>query len=417
MKKGSPPHTSGIGRTLLGALALVALVAFTVPQVAQASTAAGTSIENTVTVDYQSTGGVGYQDTASVTVTVSLVKVAPSVAFISQNPVASVANPTDENTTVDQIYSIYSNANGAVEHTINLATYAPTNIGAATNITASSNVWLGASTLAFPATADTDIYVPFDGTDDSEILTGDATAATQGIKVNDYVMIDGTKYQVTGITEDTSGDTNLPVGLQGDFAKLTLDAALTANPGMLITEYQEFTVSLDTAALTGSNTSGDYAGSIDATDGANTSTAVPTSVNVARASLTVNKEVWDGSAWVTTLNAAPNSTLQYRITVTNNTVKPCSSVVIADALSPYIAFQSTGDPTFSDDGTNPSNLIYGSATISYTDQDGAAHTLSDQSGGAPAGFDADVAQVKVDFGGQTMDGNGKFTLTYDVKVY
>ena len=396
----------------------MALLVFALPQ-AYASTAAGTLIENTVVVSYESTGGVSFSDTDSVTITISLVKQAPAVTFILQAPVATALDPTDENTSVTQTYSIYSNSNGSVLHTINQAVYAPTDIDPATNISAPSTVWLGATSLAYEANSGTDIYVPFDGTDDSEILTGDATAAGQGIAVNDYVIISGgtTPYQVTAIDEDTSGDPNLPVGLQGEFAKLTLDTGLTDSPGALITEYQKFDVILDTDVLTTGNTTGNYTGSLTATDGTNASGAATSDVYVARASLTVSKEVWDGTGWVDTLDAAPDSTLTYRITVENTTAKTSTAINITDALSPYIAFQSTGNPTFADDATNPSGLDYTTATITYEDQTGAAHTPTSGGGGAPAGFDADVAQFEIEFGSQVMDGNGKFTLTYDVKVY
>ena len=49
---------TGPVRAILGALALVVLFAFGTPQAANASTAANTTISNTVTVDFQNTSGV-----------------------------------------------------------------------------------------------------------------------------------------------------------------------------------------------------------------------------------------------------------------------------------------------------------------------------------------------------------------------
>jgi len=192
---------NGPVKAIIGALALTVLVAFGAPQAAHASTAAGTKLTNTVTVDYKSVGNVSYSDTATVTVTVSLVEAKPTVAFVSQTPVATVASPTDENTAVAQTYSIYSNSNGSEQFTINQAGFTATNIGAATGVTASSTVWLGATALTTKATASATVYVPYDGTNDGEILTNSETTAGRGIVANDYVMIGGTKYQVTAIDE------------------------------------------------------------------------------------------------------------------------------------------------------------------------------------------------------------------------
>ncbi|MDF1581032.1 MAG: hypothetical protein P1P74_09685 [Desulfuromonadales bacterium] len=414
----------GFGRALLSAVSLVALVALSIPQTAQASTAAGTAITSTVIVDYKTLGGIALTATSTVTVTVTLVKAAPTLAFVSQSPMATVGTPTDESTVVTQTYSIYSNSNGSVEHTINQATYTPTNIDPATAVSAASTLWLGATTVAFPAAnGATDIYVPFDGTADGEIFTNGVSTAGQGIVAGDFVMINGTKYTVGSITEDTSADAALPVAFRGDFAKITLSAVLAAaaTPGFLVTEYKEFNVSLQTAALTGLNTTGSYAGSITASDGTNVTAAVATSVNVARSVLSVTKEVSvDGGAnyLPTSATAGPGTVLKYRITVTNTGSKTASAITITDVLSPFAAFQSTA-PTFTDDVTNSSGLVTTTNyAVTYSDQDNAAYTpLVDGGGGAPVGYDANVAEFKIDFTGQNMAANGKFTITYDVKIY
>lgn len=407
---------SGPGvKGLMGSIiSLMLLAVFVLPNMAQASTMAGTSVTNTVTANYKSTGGTPFTATGSVTVTVSLQKAAPIVAFVSQSPVATVGSPTDEVTLVTQTYGIYAQANGPVQYTVNTPTYTPTTIGAATVGTLPSAFYLGATTVAYQATAGTTFYVPNDGTVDGKI------GGTNGIDIttNNKVWINGAAYTVTGINENTAGDAGLPTDLQGKLTKVTLSTPFTGtlNPGDIVGQYTTFTVPVTTGALAPADTAGSYAGSLTVTDLTNTSAPALSSIYVARASLTVLKEVsTDGLTYGGNTSMTPGREVWYRITVTNNsTSKTVNTVSLTDVLSPYTAWK-LASFTFTP-GT--SGLTYPtSTTVTYLDQTNAVYTPVSGGGGAPAGYDEKVSGWTIAFTGQTMSASGSFTLVYHVWLY
>ena len=103
----SPPGFLRTALTTLALLAVLAVSVFIVPGIAQANSAAGTTITNSVTVDYDDAGGNPQtQVTASVDVTVSLVGSvswgaapagqSPTTASGNQNRARAMTPPTKE---------------------------------------------------------------------------------------------------------------------------------------------------------------------------------------------------------------------------------------------------------------------------------------------------------------------------------
>ena len=406
---------SGSVKSLRNTIIVLATLALTaIPFMAQASTMAGTSVANTVTVTYKSQGGVQFSASQTVTVTVTLVKAAPVIAFVSQLPAATVGAPTDEATPVVQTYNIYAQANGPVLYTVNNPVYTPTTIGAATPAAVAAPFYLGATTVAIQAAAGTVIYVPYDGTADGSI------GGANGITTSSQLWINSNSYGISAIVEDTTADAGIPVDMRGKVSKITLSAAFTGStlqPGTIIGEYKIFTQTVTTGVFATGVSIGSYAGSINVTDGTNTSNNALSSINVARANLDIKKEVSvDGGATYSSLTVptAPGKELWYRITVTNPSLnKTVNTVSLVDVLSPYVAFK-LASFTFT---PGSSNLTLVSATTTYQDQTNTAYTPVSGGGGAPAGYDALVSNFTIAFTAQTMAVNSNFVLVYHVWLY
>jgi uncharacterized repeat protein (TIGR01451 family) len=429
MTTSAENKSSGFMRSAFSVIALTALwmMAITLivqPGMANASTMAGTSVVNTVTATYKgSAGGTTFTSTGSVTVTVSLVKSAPIIAFISEDKGATALTPTDEATVVTQTYSIYATNNGPVQYTVNAlgsgTTFTATTIGLVGTVTPQGPFYLGATTVAYPAaSAQAVIYVPFDGTNDSII------GGLNGITAASKLWINNAVFSITTINENTAGDGGLPTDLQGKFAKITLASNLTAalSPGTIIGEYKTFTEAVTTGTFAAAQTTGSYTGSLTVTDGTNTSAPPAAStIYVERANLTIQKDVSfdNGATWNLGTGGpyptTPGKDLTYRITVTNpSTIKTVNTVSLQDALSPYTAFK-LASFTFT---PNTSGLTYpASATTIYYDQANVVYTPVSAGGGAPAGYDAIVSSFNIAFTGQTMAVNSSCQLVYHVYLY
>jgi len=50
-------------------------------------------------------------------------------------------------------------------------------------------------------------------------------------------------------------------------------------------------------------------------------------------SLTVNKTVWDGSAWVNNIRVVNGSKVRFKLTIVNNGIVPIGTITITDYLS------------------------------------------------------------------------------------
>ena len=177
-------------RAVMGAIAGLVLCAFLVPGVVEANTAADTVIRNTATVNYQDAAlNAQAPITAQVDITVSLIASTPALN-------APTDQSTDSATAAVYNYTITSTANGPDIYDLTATVTAQSaGISGSTAVPSSASINLGATTVAATASAgDTVITVPND-------LNG-ADSAVNGIAVNDVVVIGGTAYTVTAITDN-----------------------------------------------------------------------------------------------------------------------------------------------------------------------------------------------------------------------
>jgi uncharacterized repeat protein (TIGR01451 family) len=116
----------------------------------------------------------------------------------------------------------------------------------------------------------------------------------------------------------------------------------------------------------------------------------------------------------------PGSTITYTLDVTNTGGDDAYTVVVEDQLSPFVMFglntYGAGVPFQLVDGTPASGLSIG--TITYSDDNGATYTYVPTSGGggAPAGYDANVTNWKIEMTGTMNDGGGNLDLNYQVII-
>lgn len=343
MNTGRTRFTSGIGRTLLGALALVALVAFATPQVAQASTAANSVITNTVTVNYKNTSGVAQTpEEASVDVTVQLVVTTPTLSEPGDDS-------TNYGTAKDYSYTLTSTANGSATYNLTASITGQTDITNSSVGLSTASLTLGATTLvvAPDGTSDT-ITVPYDGTNDSVV---------NGIAAGETVVINNVVYTVKtgGITENPA--TNLAT------IQMTGTVASGAGIGDIVGEQQTFTLTVtpgtdptaeNGATITVQVSAGD-SGSVAVADTDDTTTTV----TVTDATLTVTKEVSTdgGTTFAGSASANPGDRLTYRITVTNDSSYiNAASVVITDPEPQFTTYVGGSAKT------TTTGAVYGSAT-------------------------------------------------------
>lgn len=304
---------AGVPLLLLAALAAL-------PSAASASTAANTRITNTVTVNYNDASGVAQTAvTASATVTVTLVPAAPTVSSPAAFAIAQGATATLS-------YSVTANANG--QDTYDLATtVTPGNMSAVT-ATVQASIALGGTTLAVAANdGDPSIVVPYDGTTDG---------AVNGIVVGRTVVVNGNAYQVASVTENAGSNTTT-IGLSAPIAGGTVAA------GQIVGERRTFGVTFPSGTVqsggSGTQTASTTATSQSGSRPAGTQ-ATPTVVTVNRPTLTVTKLVSiDGGAnFVAAANAAPGTTLVYKITATNTGATPASAVAFTDQIPAYLTY-------------------------------------------------------------------------------
>ncbi|WP_455200560.1 hypothetical protein [Kaarinaea lacus] len=116
----------------------------------------------------------------------------------------------------------------------------------------------------------------------------------------------------------------------------------------------------------------------------------------------------------------PGSTITYTLDVTNTGGDDAYTVVVEDQLSPFVMFglntYGVGVPFQLVEGTPASGLSIGS--ITYSDDNGVtfSYTPTSGGGGAPAGYDANVTNWKIEMNGTMNDGGGNLDLNYQVII-
>jgi large repetitive protein len=338
----------GIRSTALKAfIALLALLAFVLPQAAQAATSGGATIYNTVKVNYTS-GTTTLFATANVSTTVNTVAALTTVTNPANQTVAAGAAVTYN-------YTIKSNSNGYDTYTTSSLTNTPSGINSATStsVTASVGLWGG---IVLGSGAGT-ITVPYGTT--SQLTAGTST-----------VQIGSSTYTVAAISAGTAASTDGSGNLVAEVpATLTLTlisgTAVTAGSvaaGIQVGEYKTAgLVDLLTAGTpntTGTDgtysTTFDIASTLTPATHAGT-TAVITTVSSPQVTITKTADK---------ANANSGDTITYTITVTNtHATASTSNVTVIDPVPAYTSYVA-----------NSTTLKVGA---------GAAAAVSDVAGGSP----------------------------------
>ena len=228
-------------KAFASSVALIALMAFVLPQTVYANMAANTKIINSAKASYNDGTGLKETPISSVTVTVTLVETAPGVAVTGGDQTTAY---TGTDTVLTNTFTVTANSNGP-------DTYALTpNMGVQSNnssggsfgtVSPAGPITLGATITLSGSTA-TVLNVPSDGTADSKI---------NEIQAGDTVVINvgGTDYDRTVAAPVT--DTGL--GTQ----TITLTVALPGAPtvGTLVREQQTVTVQVKSGTIQTAGTS------------------------------------------------------------------------------------------------------------------------------------------------------------------
>lgn len=202
MMKSTQNKSSGLIQGALSAVLGLALLAVLLPSTALATTAANTVINNTVTVNYDDTGGTPQVPlTASVAVTVNLVTAHSTLS-------APLDAQTPSNVALDYTYTITNNSNGPDTYNLTESSVLGANVNSETHVFRDAadtgdiiSIYLGATSVAVAATTgDTVITVPSDGVSD---------ASVNGIIVGDTVVIGSVTTTVTAVTDNATGTSTI----------------------------------------------------------------------------------------------------------------------------------------------------------------------------------------------------------------
>jgi uncharacterized repeat protein (TIGR01451 family) len=358
MKTGFMKIRGAALKVLAGSLALLAVIAFVLPQMAQASTAYLTVIRNTATVNYNDTASSPMPaETSTVDITVAYQCATPTL----NAPADAYTQPGSG---ANYAYTLTSNSNGPDTYNLTVSAFSESagisgsTVGFWQGATSITSVTLGATTVAtgttITAAGTTAISVPNDGASDSSV---------NGIEAGDIIVIGTAVYAVASIADNG--------GTVGTTSTITVTGNGTAQvitAGTLINERQAFTTRVYPGTVTASanQTITVTTRAIGTTAcGAVTDTTITT---VYVATLSIVKEVSpDGTNWYNTAGAPqflPGATVWYRITVTNNGSSDALAVTVTDPVPAYTTYvhQSTrlNGITVANDGVaDPSPLIAG----------------------------------------------------------
>lgn len=306
----------------------------TIPTTADASTAQGTVIQNRVTVSYNDSGGAAQTPvTASADVTVTLVQGAPNVTV---NTVSSATINQGQTTTIT--YFVTATSNGPESYTFgsgtaNVSNMNPAGTGGATT---PLNFSLGATTLSAAAPIGaTTIKVAYN--------PADPAGSVNGIAPGDSIVIGGNPYTVAaaGISKTNAtvwGDPNY------NMVTITLTAAIAGTAGtagQVVGERTTFSVTYTSGSVDTGFVTGTFNANGTAKSGTGpTGTSANTLITVNKTQLSVQKlvSVDNGSTYAATGNAAPGTSLIYKIVITNSGAGNATTVQISDALPPYLTY-------------------------------------------------------------------------------
>ena len=224
---------SGIIRTALAVITLAALIAFALPQGAQAATSSGATIYNTAKVSYTS-GSTTTFSAASVSLTVNTVGAAPTFMNPAGQTVAAGA-------AVTYLFGVKSNSNGPDTYTPSALTNTATGVGAASGASLAPlpnfTLWGGITVGASGAGA---ITVPF----------GTAPAVNTIVQIGAANQYTVTGIAVAGSAASTNASGNLVPEVPTTLTLTVIGAAPAITAGSVATGTQVGEVKTVTALFT-----------------------------------------------------------------------------------------------------------------------------------------------------------------------
>ncbi|GMR20963.1 MAG: hypothetical protein BMS9Abin36_1561 [Gammaproteobacteria bacterium] len=321
----SPP--GGVRRALATVSLLLASV-FVMPQVL-AATGAGALIFNTVQVDWQdASGSTSFAETATASVTVSLVASAATLTAPIDQTVASGA-------TAAYAYTITSTANGSDTYTFSVPASTPTNLDGTETATFSvASVILGASVISGVTAADT-----------FQVPAGSETNLTAA----DIVIIGGVDYAVVSVTAGTQASHNNPSGTDGVAGVTTAESPTAIQIGANVAGSNVapalaggdigsgvFEQGIFTLNVTGT-VSGVSDGTFSVT--ARATSAAPASLQTDDVTLTTfTASALTIAKVASAATAVTGDTVTYTITVTNTGSGNATNVTLTDAVPAYTTY-------------------------------------------------------------------------------
>lgn len=351
-------------RLTLAALALLFAVVVS-PSTSHASTAAGTKITNTATLNYTDSAGNGQpQKTASAEVTVTLV---PSAVNITRD-ISTVSVIEGAATLVT--YTVSGTANGKDSYNITSTETASnmSNENGNQVITPASITLAGTSLAVAAADGNTSITVPLDSSG-SYSATGLVAGA---VGTGTLLKIGTNTYTVLTITPD-AGTNTMALGLSAAISGLGAPLGI----GTIISEQRTFTVSYPTGTVTSTGTAtqtgtatvtSTSTGTPATTSGTTviTVTAKPVTLDLSKKACNTTVDATGGAAcFNTTANAAPGNTIIYKVVVTNAATNTgtAKAVVIADIIQKYLTYVGSSAKFATGLIGTPSALSYNSGSL------------------------------------------------------
>src|SRR5690554_1489747 len=385
------------------------------PGLVYASTAANTSITNTVTVNYTDANSVAQTPvTAGVSITVNLVASAPTLT-------SPAAIATSENTPVNLVYTITSTANGPDTYNFG-STDTRADMDADATFT-TPTILLGATTLAAAANnGDNFIVVPYDN-------DAGNNASVNGITAGDAIVIGGAAYVVGTVDKATT--------LTNNTVQIPLTTAIAGGSvviGSIVGEQATVTVVATTDSISGVLTSGTHTVSSTATSAANggisTTQTTATVITVSRPLLTVTKyvrnvtnatfntgaaDINDGTNgfYLSGVSGNPGDIMEYLVVIDNTATgaSEASSVVVSDPIPQFTTLDGTSVAL--DTGAGTLSIIGSTVDTGAAEYDASSRTLYVYAG---AGGDATPAGAAIGTGGTLPGGEisrVRFSVTID----
>ncbi|QWV97653.1 hypothetical protein KP005_20360 [Geomonas nitrogeniifigens] len=410
-------------RNLFAALALSAVAAVGVPATAMASTTAGTTILNVVTVDYKdATNTNSFSAAFSTSVSVNLVKAglnittAPSTANYTPAFSCAALGSYASGGTFSAVYAMTATANGQDTYKLNIeqaSHNASTSSATYTILKADGNVQAAATSAASDLVLNSAIVVGTSGTDTLLFPGGSLkSAADGGFAAGDIVVVDygATKtaylvknvtlghaagYTVNGAIASTATGKKTDeerdqvqveafVNVNGIGNGGTAPAFNTTAPAVGTVVGEMAIVKIDVTAVSSAkdlDASVDYKLTVTDSSANNTqyvgsATNSPANTcpagNFLATKLEILKQVrnfTDNGSFGATATSDPGKVLEYLVTVTNNGGQANSAAVI-DNIPTYtklVTFQDTYGGTVSTDGTGYFAQIFdGVNTVNLT---------------------------------------------------